>query len=133
MSVPTGTVALFATCINDMMFPDTPKAVLRLLERLGCTVDFPLQQTCCGQMFTNTGYFKQAMPSVRNFVDTRWTVAEFLMPVMILVMAGSMITLSMGLVAASNVILLSIWVLFAAAVIQTWFLWRGFKRLLAER
>jgi cation transport ATPase len=69
----------------------------------------------------------------RNFVDTRWTVAEFLMPVMILVMAGSMITLSMGLVAASNVILLSIWVLFAAAVIQTWFLWRGFKRLLAER
>ena len=34
MSVPTGTVALFATCINDMMFPDTPKAVLRLLERL---------------------------------------------------------------------------------------------------
>ncbi|HMS37162.1 MAG TPA: DUF3043 domain-containing protein, partial [Arachnia sp.] len=35
--------------------------------------------------------------------------------------------------AASNVILLSIWVLFAAAVIQTWFLWRGFKRLLAER
>ncbi|HMR14831.1 MAG TPA: DUF3043 domain-containing protein, partial [Arachnia sp.] len=70
---------------------------------------------------------------LRNFVDTRWTVAEFLMPVMILVMAGSMITLSMGLVAASNVILLSIWVLFAAAVIQTWFLWRGFKRLLAER
>lgn len=70
MSVPTGTVALFATCINDMMFPDTPKAVLRLLERLGCTVDFPLQQTCCGQMFTNTGYFNEAMPSVRNFVDT---------------------------------------------------------------
>jgi len=70
MSVPTGPVALFATCINDMMFPDTPKAVLRLLERLGCTVDFPLQQTCCGQMFTNTGYFNEAMPSVRNFVDT---------------------------------------------------------------
>ena len=70
---------------------------------------------------------------VRNFVDTRWTVAEFLMPVMILVMAGSMITLAMGLAAASDVILLSIWVLFAAAVIQTWVLWRGFKRLLAER
>ncbi len=70
MNVPSGTVALFATCINDMMFPDTPRAVLRLLERLGCTVDFPLQQTCCGQMFTNTGYFKEAMPSVRNFVDT---------------------------------------------------------------
>lgn len=70
MSAPTSTVALFATCINDLMFPDTPKAVVRLLERLGCTVDFPLSQTCCGQPFTNTGYFKEAMPSVRNYVET---------------------------------------------------------------
>ncbi len=70
MSAPTGTVALFATCINDTLFPETPKAVVRLLERLGCRVDFPLQQTCCGQMFTNTGYFKEALPSVRNYVDT---------------------------------------------------------------
>ena len=69
MSAPTGTVALFATCINDTLFPETPKAVVRLLERLGCRVDFPLQQTCCGQMFTNTGYFKEALPSVRNYVD----------------------------------------------------------------
>lgn len=64
------TVALFATCLNDALFPETPKATVRLLERLGCTVDFPLQQTCCGQPFTNTGYFAEAMPSVRNFVDT---------------------------------------------------------------
>ncbi len=70
MSVPAGAVALFATCINDTMFPQTPKAVVRLLERLGCRVEFPLQQTCCGQMFTNTGYFHEAMPSVRNYVDT---------------------------------------------------------------
>ncbi len=70
MNIPAGTVALFATCINDTLFPETPKAVVRLLERLGCRVDFPLQQTCCGQMFTNTGYFREAMPSVRNFVDT---------------------------------------------------------------
>jgi L-lactate dehydrogenase complex protein LldE len=51
------TVALFATCINDVMFPGTPKAVVSVLERLGCRVEFPLEQTCCGQMFTNTGYF----------------------------------------------------------------------------
>ncbi|MFT3889266.1 MAG: DUF3043 domain-containing protein [Arachnia sp.] len=70
---------------------------------------------------------------VRNFVDTRWTVAEFLMPVMILVMAGSMITLSMGQIGLSNIILLSIWVLFVAAVIQTFFMWRALKRLLDER
>lgn len=61
-------VALFATCINDVMFPGTPKAVVSVLERLGCTVEFPLEQTCCGQMFTNTGYYDAAIPDVRNYV-----------------------------------------------------------------
>jgi len=64
------TVALFATCINDTMFPSTPRAVVTILERLGCTVVFPEGQTCCGQMLTNTGYFDQAVPTVRNFVRT---------------------------------------------------------------
>lgn len=63
-------VALFATCANDAMFPDTPKAVVTLLERLGCTVTFPEKQTCCGQPFTNTGYFDETVPVVRNFVET---------------------------------------------------------------
>lgn len=62
-------VALFATCINDMMFPDTPKAVVSLLERLGCTVHFPREQTCCGQMFTNSGYFDEALPTVETYLD----------------------------------------------------------------
>lgn len=62
-------VALFATCINDVMFPDTPKAVVTVLERLGCTVEFPTAQTCCGQMFTNTGYFDAAVPTVRSYVE----------------------------------------------------------------
>lgn len=64
------TIALFATCANDVMFPDTPKAVVSILERLGCRVEFPMRQTCCGQIFTNTGYFDEALPLVRNFVDT---------------------------------------------------------------
>ncbi len=63
-------VALFATCANDVMFPDTPKAVVSILERLGCQVDFPMNQTCCAQIFTNTGYYDEAMPLVRNFVET---------------------------------------------------------------
>jgi L-lactate dehydrogenase complex protein LldE len=62
-------VALFATCFNDTMWPGTPKATVRLLERLGCRVEFPLQQTCCGQMLTNTGYAAEALPLVRRFVD----------------------------------------------------------------
>lgn len=63
-------VALFATCFNDIMWPETPKSVVRLLRRLGCEVEFPVQQTCCGQMFTNTGYTREATPAVRTFVDT---------------------------------------------------------------
>lgn len=67
--IPQGLrVALFATCVNDVMFPDTPKAVVSVLERLGCRVEFPVEQTCCGQMFTNTGYFDAAVPSVRAYV-----------------------------------------------------------------
>ena len=62
-------VALFATCFNDLMWPETPKAVVRLLRRLGCAVDFPLAQTWCGQMFTNTGDAAAAGPAVRTFVE----------------------------------------------------------------
>ena len=53
-------VALFVTCFNDTLFPDTGRAVVSLLERLGCEVEFPLEQTCCGQMHVNSGYERDA-------------------------------------------------------------------------
>ncbi len=62
-------VSLFITCFNDTIFPNTGKAVVRLLERLGHTVDFPMAQTCCGQMHYNTGYQREALPIIRHFVD----------------------------------------------------------------
>ena len=62
-------VSLFITCYNDTLFPATGKAVVRVLERLGHTVDFPLEQTCCGQMHYNTGYQREAMPLMRRFVE----------------------------------------------------------------
>lgn len=61
-------VALFATCVSDVLYPNTPLSSARLLERLGVTVDLPSEQTCCGQIMTNTGYFKEALGSVRAFV-----------------------------------------------------------------
>jgi len=57
------------TCINDAMFPDTGKAVVRLLRRLGVEVEFPAGQTCCSQPMVNTGYLDEAVPVVRTFVD----------------------------------------------------------------
>ncbi|HKC30031.1 MAG TPA: (Fe-S)-binding protein [Jatrophihabitans sp.] len=63
-------VALFATCLVDGLFPDVGRATVRLLRRLGVDVDFPLAQTCCGQMHVNTGYPREALPLVRNHVDS---------------------------------------------------------------
>ena len=62
-------VSLFITCYNDTLFPNTGKAVVCLLERLGHTIDFPFEQTCCGQMHYNTGYQQEAMPLMRRFVE----------------------------------------------------------------
>ncbi|TRW46709.1 (Fe-S)-binding protein [Georgenia yuyongxinii] len=63
-------VALFATCLNDAMFPQAAAATVRLLERLGHEVAFPTGQACCGQMHVNTGYYAQALPVIRNHVET---------------------------------------------------------------
>ncbi len=63
------TVDLFVTCLNDALFPSTGRATVRVLERLGHTVRFNLEQTCCGQMHFNTGYQKDALTLIRRFVD----------------------------------------------------------------
>ncbi|MDL4774431.1 MULTISPECIES: (Fe-S)-binding protein [Thermomonosporaceae] len=62
-------IALFVTCVNDTMYPGTGKAMVRLLRRLGHEVDFPMAQTCCGQMHLNTGYRDQAVPLVKGFAE----------------------------------------------------------------
>jgi L-lactate dehydrogenase complex protein LldE len=62
-------ISLFITCYNDTLFPGTGKSVVRLLERLGHRVEFPFEQTCCGQMHYNTGYQPEAMPLLRRFVE----------------------------------------------------------------
>jgi L-lactate dehydrogenase complex protein LldE len=62
-------ISLFIACYNDTLFPETGKAVVRVLERLGHTVEFPAEQTCCGQMHYNTGYQAAAMPLLERFVE----------------------------------------------------------------
>jgi L-lactate dehydrogenase complex protein LldE len=60
-------IGLFVTCLTDTLFPDTGKAVVTVLERLGHQVDFPAGQSCCGQMHFNTGYRREAVPMARGF------------------------------------------------------------------
>ncbi|MEU0853746.1 (Fe-S)-binding protein, partial [Streptomyces flaveolus] len=59
-------VALFATCVNDALYPSTAIATVKVLERLGIEVDFPADQTCCGQPQYNTGYRRATEPLVRR-------------------------------------------------------------------
>ena len=60
-------VALFITCVNDGLFPNTPRAVVEVLERLGHQVVFPTQQTCCGQMHLNAGYRQEGLHLAQRF------------------------------------------------------------------
>jgi L-lactate dehydrogenase complex protein LldE len=60
-------VALFITCVNDGLFPNTPRAVVEVLERLGHEVVFPTDQTCCGQMHLNAGYRQEGLHLAQRF------------------------------------------------------------------
>lgn len=62
-------IALFATCIGDAMFPDVVKSTAVILTRLGHDVVFPKEQSCCGQMHVNTGYQRQMVPQIQNYVE----------------------------------------------------------------
>jgi L-lactate dehydrogenase complex protein LldE len=61
--------SLFITCYNDTLFPETGRAVVRLLERLGVEVEFRPEQTCCGQMHANSGFQREAFSQARRLVE----------------------------------------------------------------
>lgn len=62
-------VSLMITCIADMMYPQAGKDTVELLERFGCTVDFPENQTCCGQPAFNSGYNGQAKRAMKQTIQ----------------------------------------------------------------
>jgi L-lactate dehydrogenase complex protein LldE len=63
-------VSLLITCLGDALFPDVGVATVRLLRRLGVTVDFPPAQTCCGQPHFNGGYHGEARELARHTLRT---------------------------------------------------------------
>jgi len=62
-------VSLFITCISDMFYPNVGKSVVGLLERQGVTVDFPEEQTCCGQPAFNTGYYDETRTAAKHLIN----------------------------------------------------------------
>ncbi|MTH53391.1 Fe-S oxidoreductase [Bacillus mangrovi] len=61
-------VSLFATCLVDLFKTEAGKATVELLERLGCEVEFPEKQVCCGQPAYNSGYVKEAKEAMKNMI-----------------------------------------------------------------
>jgi L-lactate dehydrogenase complex protein LldE len=53
-------VGLFILCYMDAFEPHVGIATLELLEKLGCAVEYPFNQTCCGQPMTNSGCHQEA-------------------------------------------------------------------------
>ncbi|MCM3114159.1 (Fe-S)-binding protein [Neobacillus sp. MER 74] len=70
-------VTLFATCIVDMFKSNVGKATVELLERLGCEIDFPESQVCCGQPSYNSGYVKETKEAMKRMIDT-FSDAEYI-------------------------------------------------------
>lgn len=60
-------VSLFATCLVDLFFPEVGDSVVEVLRRAGVDVEFPRDQTCCGQPAFNAGYVDEA-----RRVATKW-------------------------------------------------------------
>ena len=71
-------VALFLPCYCDVLFPHVGEAVVSLFARLGIPLDYPMDQTCCGQPAFNTGHWDEARGLAdrfaRVFADWPWIV-----------------------------------------------------------
>lgn len=66
---PPVRVALFATCLADLIRPSVAFDSIKLLEQAGCEVYVPSQQTCCGQPAYNTGDFEATAPLARQVIE----------------------------------------------------------------
>lgn len=60
-------VSLFIPCYVDTLFPEVGIATLELLEKFGVEVEFPKEQTCCGQPMSNEGDYKHTQKTEAHF------------------------------------------------------------------
>ena len=62
-------VSLFIPCLNEHFFAETALSMVKILERLGCEVEYVDNQTCCGQPAFNSGYFEEILPIAKKFIN----------------------------------------------------------------
>ena len=61
---------LFIPCYVDQLYPKVGMAAIELLEKLGVDVEYPRQQTCCGQPMANGGFEDLTFGSSEHFYKT---------------------------------------------------------------
>jgi len=61
-------IGLFIPCFMNELYPKASMATLKLLENLDFDVEYPLEQTCCGQPMSNSGCSKDAKGLAQRFV-----------------------------------------------------------------
>lgn len=61
-------VSLFITCLVDQFFPEVGMSAVSVLRKLGVEVDFPEEQTCCGQPAFNSGFTTEARELAKRFI-----------------------------------------------------------------
>jgi L-lactate dehydrogenase complex protein LldE len=60
-------IGLFIPCYVNAIYPEAGVATYRLLTYLQQDVDFPLDQTCCGQPMANAGFERDVIPLAETF------------------------------------------------------------------
>ncbi len=61
-------IGLFIPCFIDQIFPEVGVATVKILKKFGLELDYPIEQTCCGQPAFNTGYWKEAKDMAKSFI-----------------------------------------------------------------
>lgn len=62
------TVQLFIPCFVDQLYPQTAFNMIKVLEKAGCTVEYNVEQTCCGQPAFNAGFRDEAKEVCSKFI-----------------------------------------------------------------
>lgn len=62
-------ISLFIPCLVDQFAPEVGVATIKILKKLGCSIDYPFEQTCCGQPAFNTGYRNDAKILAERFIN----------------------------------------------------------------
>ena len=74
-------VQLFITCLVDSFYPQTGEAIVDIFCRLGISVEFPRDQTCCGQPAFNAGLRDEARPLAEQTIRVfEATTGDIVMP-----------------------------------------------------